>query len=100
MSTSLPPSVLRRALITSVSSHTTPHQMTEKELRRVGEALEEAGYLIVSRADVHALRAAADKVLRFTPAVDPRLVWCGVTGCTLSGIREHGHQGGSPTPTR
>jgi len=97
MSTSLPPSVLRRALITSVSSHTTPHQMTEKELRRVGEALEEAGYLIVSRADVHALRAAADKVLRFTPA---QSTWCGVKGCALHGVRDHGHQGGSPTPTR
>jgi hypothetical protein len=41
-------------------------------MRMVAEKLEEAGYLIVARADVHALRAAADKVLRFTPAQS----WC------------------------
>lgn len=67
MSTSLPPSVLRKALIQSVAPNTAPHQMTERELRRVGEALEEAGYLIVPRADAHALREAAQRVLTFIP---------------------------------
>lgn len=67
MSTSLPASVLRKALIQSVAPGTGPHQMTEVELRRVGEALEQAGYLVVPRADAHALREAATRVLRFTP---------------------------------
>ena len=98
VSTSLPPAVLRKALTDVFGS--APVSKDDESMRAVAEKLEEAGYLIVSRADVHALRAAADEILRFTPAVDPRLVWCGVTGCTLSGIREHGHQGGSPTPTR
>lgn len=67
MSTSLPPAVLRKALTRSVAHATTPHQMTDRELQRVAEALEEAGYLIVPRADAHALREAATKVLRYTP---------------------------------
>ena len=96
MSTTLPTSILRRALV-MVGPPTPPAVWTDRDLQLVAEALEEAGYLVVARADVHALRAAADKVLRFTPA---RMTWCGVKGCALHGVRDHGHQGGSPTPTR
>lgn len=97
MSTSLPPQVLRRALI-MVGPPTPPARWTERDLQRVAEALEEQGYLVVARADIHALRAAADKVLRYTPGVDPNAIWCGVSGCTLSGIREHSHRDG-PVPS-
>ena len=65
MSTTLATGVLRRALVT-VGPPTPPATWTVRDLQRVAEALEEQGYLIVARADVHALRAAADKVLRFT----------------------------------
>ena len=95
MSTTLPTGILRRALV-MVGPPTPPATWTERDLQLVAEALEEAGYLVVARADVHALRAAADKVLRFTPG---QSTWCNVTGCALHGVREHGHQGGSPTPT-
>lgn len=94
MSTSLPPAVLRRALTDVFGSG--PVAKHDEGMRMVAEKIEEQGYLIVARADVHALRAAADKVLRFTPA---QSTWCGVKGCALHGVRDHGHQGGSPTPT-
>jgi hypothetical protein len=96
VSTTIPGAILRRALVQEAPP-TPPAMMLDADLDRVLIALEEAGYLIVSRADVHALRAAADKVLRFTPA---QSTWCGVKGCALHGVRDHGHQGGSPTPTR
>lgn len=99
MSALLPTAILRRALV-MVGPPRPPATWTEHELRLVAEALEEAGYITVARADVHALRAAADKVLRFTPGVDAMAVWCGVKDCALHGVREHGHQGGSPAPTR
>ena len=95
VSTSLPPAVLRKALTDVFGSG--PVSKHDDGMRRVAEKIEEAGYLVVARADVHALRAAADKVLRFTP---DQSTWCGVTGCALHGVREHGHQGGSPAPTR
>ena len=98
MSTSLPPAVLRRALTDVFGSG--PVAKHDEGMRMVAEKLEEAGYLIVARADVHAQRAAADKVLRYTPGVDPNTVWCGVTGCALHGVKPHGHQGGNPSPTR
>lgn len=97
MSTSLPPAVLRKALTDVFGSG--PVSKHDDGMRRVAEKIEEAGYLVVARADVHTLRAAADKVLRFTPGVDAMAVWCGVKGCALHGVREHGHQGGSPAPT-
>ena len=97
MSTSLPPAVLRRALTDVFGSGQVAKH--DEGMRMVAEKLEEAGYLIVARADVHALRAAADKVVRYTPGVDPMAVWCGVTGCSLHGVKPHGHEGGSPTPT-
>lgn len=62
----LPTAILRRALV-MVGPPRPPATWTEHELRLVAEALEEAGYITVARADVHALRAAADKLLRFTP---------------------------------
>jgi hypothetical protein len=98
MSTTLPPAVLRRALTEVFGSG--PVYKHDEGMRAVAEKLEEAGYLIVARSEMHALRAAADRVMRHVPAVDPMGVWCGVSGCHLHGIREHGHEGGSPTPTR
>lgn len=97
MSTTLPPAVLRQALSAVYGSG--PVYKHDEGMRMVAEKLEEAGYLVVARADVHALRAAADRVLRFT-SVDPMAVWCGVTGCSLHGVSSHGHQGASPSPTR
>ena len=97
MSTSLPPAVLRRALTDVFGSGQVAKH--DEGMRMVAEKLEEAGYLIVARADVHALRAAADKVVRYTPGVDPNAVWCGVSGCALSGIREHSHRDG-PVPSK
>lgn len=60
MSTSLPPAVLRKALTDVFGSG--PVSKHDDGMRRVAEKIEEAGYLVVARADVHALRAAADKV--------------------------------------
>lgn len=93
MSALLPTAILRRVLV-MVGPPRPPATWSEHELRLVAEALEEAGYITVARSDVHALRAAADRLLRFTPGV-----WCNVTGCPLHGVKPHGHQGGSPTPT-
>jgi hypothetical protein len=94
MSTTIPDAILRRALVQEAPP-IAPAMMLDADLDRVLIALEEAGYLIVSRADVHALRAAADKVLRFTPA---QSTWCNVTGCALHGVREHSHRDG-PRPS-
>lgn len=66
MSTNLPPAVLRKALTDVFGS--APVSKNDESMRMVAEKIEEAGYLIVARADVHALRAAADKVLRYVPA--------------------------------
>lgn len=66
MSTSLPPAVLRAALTKVFGSG--PVSKSDGAMQLVAEALEEAGFLVVARADVHALRAAADKVLRYSPA--------------------------------
>lgn len=66
MSTTLPGAVLRRALVLA-GPPTPPAVWSERDLQLVAEAIEEAGYLVVARADVHALRAAADRVLRFVP---------------------------------
>jgi len=65
MSTSLPPKVLQKAINRVFDADLT---MATEDLVRIAESIEEQGYLIVARADVHALRAAADKVLRFAPA--------------------------------
>jgi len=67
VSTSLPPAVLRRALIASTPAGARVVDLSDPDLRRVAGALQEEGYVIVARRDVHALRAAADRVLRFTP---------------------------------
>mgnify|MGYP006935530780 CR=1 FL=1 len=98
MSTTLPPAVLRRALTEVFGSG--PVYKHDEGMRMVAEKIQEAGYVIVSRRDMHDLRAASDRVLRYVPELDPTLVWCGVSGCPLHGVREHGHAGGSPTPTR
>lgn len=65
MSALLPPAVLRKALTDVFGSG--PVYKHDEAMRLVAEKLEEAGYITVARADVHALRAAADKLLRFTP---------------------------------
>lgn len=66
MSLTLPTGVLRRALMHKAPP-TPPATWSDQQMRLVCEAIEEQGFLVVARADMHALRAAADKVLRFTP---------------------------------
>ena len=99
MSTTMPASALRRALVAEAPP-VPAAMLTDHDLDRVLVAIQEAGFLIVSRRDMHDLRAASDRVLRYVPEPDPTLVWCNVSGCPLHGVREHGHAGGSPTPTR
>lgn len=66
VSTTMPAAVLRRALVQEAPP-VPAAQLLDTDLDRVIVALQEAGYVIVARRDVHALRAAADKVLRYVP---------------------------------
>jgi|GEM_PF-5379323 len=62
MSTALPPQVLQRAINRVFDSDL---DMADGDLVAIGEAIEEQGYIIVARKDMHALRAVVDRVLRF-----------------------------------